>query len=39
MAKETAEIIARISHILAREEQISGEELLKIMELLESNKI
>lgn len=34
MAKEKAEIIARISRILAREDQISDEELIKIMELL-----
>lgn len=34
MAKEKAEIIVRISRILAQEEQISDEELIKIMELL-----
>lgn len=35
MAKEKAEIMARISRILAQEEQISSEELIKIMELLQ----
>lgn len=37
MAKEKAEIIARISRILAQEEQISSEELLKIMEILKKS--
>lgn len=35
MAKEKAEIMARISRILAQEEQISSEELIKIIELLQ----
>lgn len=35
MAKEKAEIMARISRILAQEEEISSEELIKIMELLQ----
>ena len=34
MASEKAEIIARISRILAQENQISDEELVRIMELL-----
>lgn len=34
MASEKAEIIARISRILAQENQISDEELIRIMELL-----
>jgi len=35
MAKEKEEIIVKISRILAQEEQISSEELLRIMELLQ----
>lgn len=35
MARGKAEIIARISRILAQEEQISSKELIKIMELLQ----
>ncbi len=35
MAKEKTEILMKISRILAQEEQISSEELLKIMELLQ----
>ncbi len=35
MANETTEIIARISRILAQEDQISDEELIRIMELLQ----
>lgn len=35
MAKEKAEIMVRISRILAQEEQISSEELIKLMELLQ----
>ncbi len=37
MAKEKAEIIVRISRILAQEEQISSEELIKIMEILKKS--
>ena len=37
MAKEKAEIIVRISRILAQEEQISSEELIKIMESLKKS--
>ncbi len=37
MAEEKAEIIATISRILAQEEQISSEELIKIMELLKKS--
>ncbi len=35
MAKEQEEIIVKISRILVQEEQISSEELLRIMELLQ----
>ena len=37
MAKKKAEIIVRISRILAQEEQISSEELIKIMEILKKS--
>lgn len=37
MTNEKAEIMARISRILAQEDQISDEELIKIMELLQKN--
>lgn len=37
MEKEKAEIIVRISRILAQEEQISSEELIKIMEILKKS--
>ena len=37
MTKEKAEIIVRISRILAQEEQISSEELIKIMEILKKS--
>ncbi len=37
MAKEKAEIMVRISRILAQEEQISSEELIKIMEILKKS--
>ena len=37
MAKEKAEIIVRVSRILAQEEQISSEELIKIMEILKKS--
>ena len=37
MAKEKAEIIVRISRMLAQEEQISSEELIKIMEILKKS--
>ena len=36
MTSEKTEIIVRISRILAQEEQISDEELIKIMELLKN---
>lgn len=35
MAKEKVEIMVRISRILAQEERISSEELIKIIELLQ----
>lgn len=34
MANEKEEIIARIARILAQEDQISDEELIRVMELL-----
>ena len=34
MASEKAKIIAKIARILAQEDQISDEELIRIMELL-----
>ena len=37
MAKEKAEIMVRISRILAQEEQISSEELIKIMAILKKS--
>lgn len=37
MAKEKAEIMVKISRILAQEEQISSEELIKIMEILKKS--
>lgn len=35
MTSEKTEIIAKISRILAKEDQISDEELIRIMELLQ----
>ena len=36
MSSDKTEIFVRISRILAQEEQISDEELIKIMELLKN---
>ncbi len=38
MSEETAEIIIRISRILEQEDLISGEELLRILELLQKGQ-
>lgn len=37
MTNEKTEIMAKISRILAQEDQISDEELIRIMQLLQKN--